>query len=69
MAKESFFYPETKRLMELLDETSRRSGVSRSQAFEDFLDMTVATLSGGEMEQQYLTVVQKHTKGKKGKRG
>lgn len=69
MPRETFFYPETKRLWELLDETSRRSGVSRGQAFEDFLDMTVATLSGGEMEQQYLATVQKHTKGKKGKRG
>lgn len=55
--------------MELLDETSRRSGVSRGQAFEDFLNITVATLSGGEMEQQYLAVVQKHTKGKTGNRG
>lgn len=69
MAKEAFAHPETSRLLSLLEETSHRSGVSRAQAFEDFLHMTVCALSGGQMEDQYLTVVQRYADGKKGKRG
>lgn len=69
MTKESFAYPETSRLFELLEEVAHRSAVSRGQAFEDFLHMTVCTLSGGEMEEAYLETVKKHTTGKKGNRG
>ena len=69
MAKESFLYAETKPVFELIEETARRSGVSRSQAFEDFLLMTLTSLSGGQMEEQYMATVQKHTAGEKGKRG
>ncbi len=47
MAKESFTYPETGKLLVLLDETAQRSGVSRGQAFEDFLEMSICALSGG----------------------
>ena len=69
MAKETFAYPETKKLLALLDEASRRSGVSRGQAFEDFLEMSVCALSGGQMESQYLATVEKHTQGNPGQRG
>ena len=69
MPKEQFQYAETKPVFELIDEASRRSGVSRAQAFEDFLHMSVCSLSGGEMEEQYLATVKKHTEGKPGKRG
>ncbi len=69
MPKEQFQYAETKPVFELIDEASRRSGVSRAQAFEDFLHMSVCSLSGGEMEEQYLETVKKHTEGKPGKRG
>jgi hypothetical protein len=69
VARESFFYPETSELLQLLDETARRSAVSRGQAFEDFLLMSVAALSGGRMESQYLDAVKKHSEGKPGKRG
>jgi len=69
VAKEQFFYDGTKQLFALLDETARRSGVSRSQAFEDFLLMSISALSGGQMEDQYMQTVQKHTEGKRGKRG
>lgn len=68
MARESFAYPETGQLFELLEEAARRSSVSRAQAFEDFLHMTVCALSGGEMEEQYLEVVKKHSAGEKGRR-
>lgn len=69
MGKEFFHLSETAKLFNLLEEVTRRSGVSRAQAFEDFLLMSLASLSGGRMEDQYLQVVAKHTAGKKGKRG
>jgi hypothetical protein len=67
--KESFLYPETKPIFDLVEEASRRSGVSRGQAFEDFLHMSLCSLSGGQMEEQYMATVQKHTAGKQGRRG
>ena len=69
MAKEQFFHPESAELLKTLDEAARRSGVSRGQAFEDFLHMAVCAMSGGRMEEQYLAVVKKHSEGKKGRRG
>ncbi len=67
--KEFFHYPETAKLFDLLEEASHRSGVSRGQAFEDFLTMSVCSLSGQRMEELYLQTVAKHTAGKQGKRG
>ncbi len=69
MPKEQFLYNETKPIFDLIEEASQRSGVSRGQAFEDFLHMSVCALSGGTMEDQYLAVVERHKKGKPGKRG
>ncbi len=69
MPTESFLYPKTKPVFDLVEEASHRSGVSRAQSFEDFLLMTVAALSGGQMEEQYLATVKKHSDGKPGKRG
>ena len=69
MAKEQFFHPESADLLRTLDEAAHRSGVSRGQAFDDFLHMLVCSLSGGRMEQQYLEVVKRHSHGKPGKRG
>jgi hypothetical protein len=67
--KESFLYPETPPVFELIEEASRRSGVSRAQAFEDFLHLSLAALSGGQMKEQYMATVKKHTEGSPGKRG
>ena len=69
MAKEQFFHPESAELLKTLDEAARRSGVSRGQAWEDFLHMTVCSLSGGRMEEQYMAVVRKHSQGTPGRRG
>jgi hypothetical protein len=69
LARESFSYPATAKLLELLDDAARRSGVSRGQAFEDFLHMAVCALSGGQMEDQYLEVVKQHAAGEQGSRG
>lgn len=69
MPKESFLYRESKPVFDLIEEASQRSGVSRAQAFEDFLHMSVCALSGGQLEDQYLATVAKHTQGEPGKRG
>lgn len=69
MPKESFLYSETLLVFDLIEEASRRSGVSRASAFEDFLHMSLCSLSGGQMEDQYLATVKKHTEGKQGNRG
>lgn len=52
-----------------MDDAAGRSGVSRSQTFEDFLHLSVCAFSGGHLEEQYLATVQKHTRGQKGHRG
>jgi hypothetical protein len=67
--REHFVYPETGKLLALLDEAACRSSISRGQAFDDFLHMAVCALSGGQMEDQYLAVVGRHSGGEKGSRG
>ena len=69
MSKEQFLYNETKPVFDQIEEASQRSGVSRGQAFEDFLHMSVCAMSGGTMEDQYMAVVERHKHGKPGKRG
>lgn len=69
MPKEQFQYPETKSVFDLIEETSHRSAVSRATAFEDWLHMSVCALSGGQLEEQYMATVKKHTEGRPGKRG
>ena len=69
MAKEQFFHSESADILKTLDEAARRSGVSRGQVFEDFLHMSLCALSGGQLEEQYMATVKKHSEGKKGKRG
>lgn len=69
LAKEHFFYPATKPLFKKLEELSQRSGVSRGQAFEDWLTAMICTLAAETMEGDYLAMVDRHTKGKMGERG
>lgn len=70
MPREQFLYDGTQQLCDLLDEAGRRAGVSRGQAFEDFLTCTVCALSNRQMEDEYLTVVRKgYDAGGKGRRG
>ena len=69
MAKEQFFYPATRPLFTKLEQLSQRSGVSRGQAFEDFLTGVVAALAAETMEDQYLAMVERHQNGAVGKRG
>jgi len=70
MAKEQFLYTGTDRLYKLIDEAGHRAGVSRGQAFEDFLTCGVCALSNSRMEDEYLAVVAKgYGEGKNGRRG
>lgn len=69
VSKEQFLYNETNPVFDLIEEASQRSGVSRGQALEDFLHMSVCAMSGGTMENQYLAVVERHKHGKPGRRG
>lgn len=47
---------------------SQRAGISRNQAFEDFLHVVVCTLGRPLMEDEYLQTIARHTQGPKGKR-
>lgn len=69
MPKESFLYADTKPLFNQLEDVSQRSGVSRGQAFEDFLHVSVCALGHPLMEEEYLQTIEKHKDGTKGKRG
>lgn len=69
MARESFFHHETESLFKQLEEVSQRSSVSRAQAFEDFLHVSVCALGHPLMEDEYLQTVERHKAGAKGKRG
>jgi len=69
VARDTFIHRETASIVKLLDEAAARSGVSRGQAFEDFLAMSLCALSGGQMEDEYLHVVKKHAHGEVGRRG
>ncbi|NQV28312.1 MAG: N-6 DNA methylase [Rhodopirellula sp.] len=68
LAHESFSYGETQPLFRQLEEISQRSGVSRSAAFEDFLTASTCALAAETMEDEYLTMVERHKAGKPGKR-
>lgn len=69
MAKEHFFYRETEPLFKKLEVLARRSGVSRAAAFEDWLTAMVCALAAETKEDEYLAMIERHTKGEKGKRG
>ncbi len=70
MPREQFLYDGSQQLCDLLDEAGQRAGVSRGQAFEDFLSCTVAALSNRQMEEEYLAVVRKgYAEGQHSRRG
>ena len=70
IAKEKFRYAGTHKLCRLIDQAGSRAGVSRGQAFEDFLACSVCALSREQMEDEYLVIVSKgYAKGESGRRG
>lgn len=69
MPREQFLHGETQALFQQLEDLCQRSGVSRGQAFEDFLTTTACALAGGTMEDEYLAVAKRHADGNRGERG
>jgi type I restriction-modification system DNA methylase subunit len=69
MGKEFFAYDGSRDLFKDLERLSQRSGVSRNQAFEDWLTAMVCALGHPLMEDEYMAMVERHQEGKQGKRG
>lgn len=66
--KEQFTLPESKAVWQHLETAAMRSHHDTRRVFEDFLEMAVCSLSGGQMEEQYLAVAKRYSEGQKGKR-
>jgi hypothetical protein len=69
LSREQFSYPATPSLFKKLEQLSQRSGVSRGNAFEDWLTAMVCALAAETKEGEYLAMVERHKAGKEGKRG
>lgn len=69
MAKEQFHYPATQSLFKKLEQLRQRSGISRSDAFQDWLTAMVCVLAAETKEDEYLAMVERHKQGKVGQRG
>lgn len=70
MAKDQFFIAASQDVLGHIDEAGRKAGLSRGQAFEDFLTFVRCSLAGQTMEEEYLkTVAKGYGKGRKGRRG
>ena len=63
-----FLLPESKRVWQHLETAASRSHHDPCRAFEDLLGMTICVLSGGQMEEEYLSLVKQYAHGEKGKR-
>lgn len=68
MPREQFCYEENHQHLQMLDQAARQSGLSRGEVFADFLHMACCTLSGGQLEDQYMEVVKRHSSGERGNR-
>ena len=68
--KEQFSLSASKEVLKHLDSAADKAGLSRGQAFEDFLTFVRCSLAGQTMEEEYLqTVAKGYANGKEGKRG
>jgi hypothetical protein len=68
LATIDFLLPESKRVWQHLETAASRSHHDPRRAFEDFLGMTVCALSGGQMEEEYVSIVQQYGGGENGRR-
>ena len=68
VARLDFTLPESKEVWKHLESASARSSHNTRQIFEDFLTMTVCSLSGGQMEDEYMKLVPRYSEGKNGDR-
>lgn len=68
--KEQFALAASQKILAHLDTAADRAGVSRGQAFDDFLTFVRCALAGQTMEEEYLATVRKgYDQGEQGKRG
>jgi len=68
--KEQFSIAASGAILALIDRAGERAGLSRGQAFEDFLTFVRCCLAGQTMEEEYLATVAKgYGSGEQGKRG
>ncbi len=68
--KEQFTLAASKDILAHIDAAADKAGLSRGQAFEDFLTFVRCSLAGGTMEEEYLATVRKgYDRGEEGKRG
>lgn len=68
--KEQFTLAASNDVLKLIDAAADKAGLSRRQAFEDFLTFVRCSLAGQTMEEEYLrTVAKGYGTGSKGKRG
>jgi hypothetical protein len=65
--KEYFAHEQTRELVSIIDHIARGTG-SRGKVFDDFLTMTLCSLSGGQMEEEYLAVAKHYSTRETGKR-
>jgi hypothetical protein len=68
MSKESFTLQESKAVWKELENASMRSSHNTRQVFEDWLTMVTCSLSGGQMEDEYMALVPRYSEGKTGDR-
>lgn len=68
--KEQFSIAACSGILKLIDAAANQAGLSRGQAFEDFLTFVRCSLAGQTMEEEYLqTVAKGYDRGERGKRG
>jgi hypothetical protein len=68
VAKDELRHRESVEIVELIDGIAHQSGLHRQRVFDDWLFTMVASLSGGQMEAEYLRVIRPYVSGRKGKR-
>lgn len=68
--KEQFALAASREILNDIDAAAGKAGVSRGQAFDDFLTFVRCALAGGTMEEEYLAAVRKgYGQGTPGERG
>lgn len=67
--KDFFQYDESKKLVKLIDQSTGSGRWDRGSVFRDFVQTCLCALSGGRMEDVYLSTIKRYTDGKLGQRG
>ena len=68
--KDQFALAASQEILSDIDAAAGKAGVSRGQAFDDFLTIVLCSLAGGTMEEEYFAAVRKgYDKGAPGERG